>query len=65
MAVSGSSGANETNSNIQIGVTLMERFLDCIPSYFQRGQDGKLHHDLRKVNVFAHSNSVFAESYGS
>lgn len=55
----------ETNNNIQIGVTLMERFFDCIPSYFSRGQDGKLHHDLRQVNVFAHSNKVFGDSYGS
>ncbi|CAK8682537.1 unnamed protein product [Clavelina lepadiformis] len=55
---------SETNDSVQVGITLMERFMDCIPSYFQRGRDGKLHHDPRKVNVFAHSNDMFGDSYG-
>nr|CAB3262684.1 uncharacterized protein LOC100181832 [Phallusia mammillata] len=54
----------QSSEQIQIGVTLLERFLECTPQYFQAGPDGKLHHDPRKVNVFAHGRKIFADSYG-
>lgn len=55
--------------NVQIAVTLQGSFMDAIPECFQLGTDMKLHHDPRKVNVFAHKNlddkcNLFADSYG-
>jgi len=55
---------NQSSDSIQVGVTLLERFLDCRPDYFQLGRDGKLHHDPRKVNVFAHGKNLFGDTYG-
>lgn len=55
-------------SHIQIGITLMESFLDALPEYFRVGNDQKLHHDPHDVNVFAHKKltgkHMFADSYG-
>ena len=64
MAVSSSVGAN-----VQIAITLEESFLNAVPDYFELGSDNKLHHDPRRVNVFAHkkfsaAKNLFADSCG-
>nr|XP_039257254.1 uncharacterized protein LOC120333918 [Styela clava] len=55
--------------NVQIAVTLQDSFMNAVPDYFTMGDNMKLHHDPRKVNVFAHKkfsvkNNLFADSYG-
>lgn len=61
--------AVSTNSNVQIAITLEEGFKNAVPEYFKWGTDNKLHHDPRKVNVFAHKKfsaekNLFADSLG-
>lgn len=60
---------SSTNLNVQIAITLEEGFRNAVPEYFEWGTDSKLHHDPRKVNVFAHKKfsaekNLFADSCG-
>uniref|UniRef100_H2ZQ01 Uncharacterized protein n=1 Tax=Ciona savignyi TaxID=51511 RepID=H2ZQ01_CIOSA len=50
------------SSNIELGLTLTEKFIGCLPQYFESDEDGNLHHDIRKANVFAEGR-LFADAY--
>ena len=53
------------NHNIPIAVIPLQQFMGKLPVGFHRGQDGKMHHDPNRVNLFLdkEDKKLFANAY--
>uniref|UniRef100_F6YZM4 Uncharacterized LOC101242827 n=1 Tax=Ciona intestinalis TaxID=7719 RepID=F6YZM4_CIOIN len=50
------------DQRVEVGVTLTDQFVSCLPEYFEIDAENKIRHDMKKVNVFSET-KTFADSY--